>query len=233
MGTQIFVYFMDGYQILALALGPFEGALAAPEAAEVHLDEVAYLATIRGFGSDASSSMFPPIARSGGIKSKVARRIADSYLLTREWDEKHLKLVEKASSAATTVSVKWTEFDQKYKVHETVNATTASIVASAKAFDERHQLTRRLSNSAKTLDEKFGISQKLGAAATKVAANERVQSVGKQMEASLKAAVKTIDDIGLETQQLVQEKRQQNLQSVDEKVEDEEEGTVPNGADNA
>ena len=104
----------------------------------------------------------------------MARRIADSYLLTREWDEKHLKLVEKASVAASQVSVKWTQFDEKYKVKETVNATAASIVASAKAFDERHQVTRRLSNSAKTLDEKFGISQKLGAAATKVAANERV-----------------------------------------------------------
>ena len=138
----------------------------------MHLDDAAYLATIRAF--DASADMFPPIARSGGLKSKVARRIADSYLLTREWDEKHLKLVEKGISAAAKVSVKWTEFDQKYKVQETVNATTASIVASAKAFDERHQLTRRLSNSAKTLDEKFGISQKLGAAATKVAANERV-----------------------------------------------------------
>merc|ERR1739838_1141134 len=160
MGTQIFVYFMDGYQILALALGPFEGALAAPATAEVHLDEVAYLATIRGFGSDASSSMFPPIARSGGIKSKVARRIADSYLWTREWDEKHLKLVEKASVAASKVSVKWTQFDQRFRVQERVNATTSSIVAAAKGFDERHQVTRRMSAGAKTLDEKFGISSK-------------------------------------------------------------------------
>jgi len=228
--TQIFVYFMDGYQILALALGPFESALAEPAAAEVKLDDTAYLATIRAF--DASTDMFPPIARSGGLKSKVARRIADSYLLTREWDEKHLKLVEKASVAAAKVSVKWTEFDEKYKVKETMNATTASIVASAKAFDERHQLTRRLSNSAKTLDEKFGISQKIGAAATKVASNERVQNVGKKVEQSLKAAVKTIDDIGQETQQLVQEKRQQNMQSADEKVQDEVEGTMANG-DNA
>merc|ERR1739842_144850 len=134
---------------------------------------------------------------------------------------------------AATVSVKWTQFDEKYKVKETVNATAASIVASAKAFDERHQVTRRLSNSAKTLDEKFGISQKLGAAAEKVAANERVQNVGKKVEASLKATVKTIEDIGQETQQLVQEKRQQSLQSVEEKGGDEVEGdvAVQNGDD--
>jgi len=226
---QIFVYFMDGYQVLALALGPFEGALEEPAAAEVILDEVTYLATIRAF--DVVGDMFPPIARSGGLKSKVARRIADSYLLTREWDEKHLKLVKKASVVAATVSVKWTQFDEKYKVKETVNATAASIVASAKAFDERHQVTRRLSNSANTLDEKFGISQKLGAAAEKVAANQRVQNVGKKVEASLKATVKTIEDIGQETQQLVQEKRQQNLQSVEEKA-DEVEGDVADAVQN-
>jgi len=211
--TQILVYFMDGTEVLAMALGPFESALAEPAAAELKVDGTAYLATIRAF--NASADMFPPMARCGGLKSKVARRIADSYLLTREWDQKHLKLVERASVAAAKVSVKWTEFDEKYKVKETMNATTASIVASAKAFDERHQLTRRLSNSAKTLDEKLGISLKVGAAAAKVAANERVQSVGKKVEQSLKAAVRTIDDIGTETQQLVQEKRQQNMHSAD------------------
>ena len=53
--------------------------------------------------------------------------------------------------------------------------------------------------------------------------------MSKKVEDSLKAAVKTIDDIGQETQQLVQEKRQQNLQSVDEKNSDDAEGTVANG----
>lgn len=225
--TQIFIYFMDGYQILALVVGPFESPLAEPKAAELKLDDVVYLASKRAF--NPKSDMFPPMARSGGLKSKVARRIADSYLLTREWDEKHLKLVEKASVAASTVSVKWTQFDQRFRVQERVHATTSSIVAAAKGFDERHQVTRRMSAGAKTLDEKFGISSKVSAVAQTVASNERVQSVSKKVEESLKAAVQTVEDIGQETQQLVQEKRQQSLQNVDEKTADEVEGDVANG----
>jgi len=205
--TQIFIYFVDGYQILALAIGEsFESPLAEPAAAELKLDDVTYLATIRAF--DIDNDMFPPIARSGGMKSKVARKIADSYLIARQWDEKHLKLVEKGGQLAHKVSVKWTEFDEKYKVNERVNATTTSIVNSVKAFDEKHQLTRRLSASAKTFNDKFGITEKLGNVAGKIAANEKVQIVSTKVNESFKAVVKTVDDIGTETQQLVQEKRQ-------------------------
>lgn len=53
--------------------------------------------------------------------------------------------------------------------------------------------------------------------------------MSKKVEESLKAAVQTVEDIGQETQQLVQEKRQQSLQNVDEKTADEVEGDVANG----
>eukprot|EP00483_Globobulimina_turgida_P009419 UN09438 len=165
--------------------------------------------------------MFPPIARSGGMKSKVARRIADSYLVARQWDEKHLKLVEKAANVVDKVSIEWTQFDSKYKVNERVNATTTSIINSVKAFDEKHQLTRRLSANAKQLNDKFGLTDKFGSVADKISSNEKVQSVSNKVNESFKAAVKTIDDIGQETQQLVQEKRQQN-QNQDENKEDED-----------
>jgi len=36
----IFIYFMDGYQIMALAIGDFDSVLNEPAAAEVKLDEV-------------------------------------------------------------------------------------------------------------------------------------------------------------------------------------------------
>lgn len=206
--TQIFIYFVDGYQILALAIGEsFDAPLAEPAAAELKLDDVTYLATIRAF--DVTQDVFPPIARSGGMKSKVARKIADSYLIARQWDEKHLKLVEKGGQLAHKVSVKWTEFDEKYKVNERVNATTTSIINSVKAFDEKHQLTRRLSAGAKTFNDKFGITEKLGNVAGKISSNEKVQIVSNKVNESFKAVVKTVDDIGTETQQLVQEKRQQ------------------------
>merc|ERR1712087_696779 len=65
--------------------------------------------------------------------------------------------------------------------------------------------------SAKQIDEKLGISEKAMSVASRVSANEKVQSVSSKMDAALKSAVKTIDDIGQETQQLVQEKRQHGI----------------------
>eukprot|EP01083_Nonionella_stella_P172635 593088_1 len=209
---QIFIYFMDGYQILALAIGAFDSVLAEPAAAEVKLDDITYLASIRAFND--AQDMFPPIARSGGLKSKVARKIADSYLIARQWDQKHFKLVDKTINLAHNVSVKWTQFDEKYKVNERVNATATSVIDSVKAFDEKHQLTRRLSNSAKQINEKLGITDKLEAVADKVKQNDKVQLVSNKVNESIKTAVQTVDDIGHETQQLVQEKRQQNQPNV-------------------
>lgn len=208
-----YIYFMDGYQVLALSLGGAEGFEEGPleeaKQAELRMDDQTYLASIRGF--DVAADVFPPIARSGGLKSKVARRIADSYLIAREWDEKHLCLVEKASSAAASVQVKWAQLDEKYKVKDTVEATAAGLVERVKAVDAKYQLSRRLSAGAKTLDEKLGLSEKALSVAKSVSENEKVQSVSSKMNATLKSAVKTIDDIGQETQQLVQEKRQHGI----------------------
>jgi len=208
-----FIYFMDGYQVLALALGGADGFAEGPleeaKQAELRMDDATYLASMRGF--DAATDVFPPIARSGGLKSKVARRIADSYLIAREWDETHMGLVEKASSAAQGISVKWAQLDEKYQVKHTVDAAATSLVERVKAVDAKYQLTRRLSASAKQLDEKLGISEKAMSVANRVSANEKVQSVSSKMNATLKSAVKTIDDIGQETQQLVQEKRQHGI----------------------
>jgi len=208
-----FIYFMDGYQVLALSLGGADGFADGPlleaKQAELRMENVTYLATIRGF--DVTTDVFPPIARSGGLKSKVARRIADSYLIAREWDAKNFGLAAKASSAATGISVKWASFDEKYGVVESVEATATSLVQRVKGIDARFQLTRRLSASAKQIDEKLGLSSKAMSVVEKVGANEKVQSVGQKMNATLKSAVKTIDDIGQETQQLVQEKRQHGI----------------------
>jgi len=208
-----FIYFMDGYQVLALSLGGADGFASGPleesKQAELRMEDVTYLASIRGF--DASSDVFPPIARSGGLKSKVARRIADSYLIAREWDAKNLKLVEKASSAAAGISVKWANFDEKYGVVDSVEATASSLVERVKGMDAKYGLSRRLSASAKQIDEKLGLSEKAMSVAAKVSANERVQSVGSKVNATIQSAVKTIDDIGQETQQLVQEKRQHGI----------------------
>merc|ERR1719461_658000 len=224
---QIFVYFMDGYQIMAIAMGDFEEKLAEPAAAEVKLDDVVYLATIRAF--DVEKDIFPPIARSGGMKSKVARRIADSYLIARKWDAKHLQLIDKASKVAAKVQIKWTEFDEKYKVNERAAAASNSVLNSVKAFDEKHQLTRRLSGTAKTLDERFGISAKLGSVATKISENEKVKSVSNKVVKGFNDAVQTMEDVTAETQQLVQEKRQKDQEKVaenDKDKEEEQEGDV-------
>jgi len=208
-----FIYFMDGYQVLALSLGGADGFAEGPleeaKQAELRMDNVTYLASIRGF--DTSSDVFPPIARSGGLKSKVARRIADSYLIAREWDAKHLQLVQKASNAAQNISVKWANFDEKYGVVEQVEATATSLVERVKAVDAKYQLSRRLSASAKQIDEKLGLSEKAMSVAKSVSENEKVQSMGKKVDGAIKSAVKTIDDIGQETQQLVQEKRQHGI----------------------
>merc|ERR1712113_182038 len=95
-------------------------------------------------------------------------------------------------------------------VNERVAATSSSVMNSVKAFDEKHQLTRRLSGTAKTLDEKFGISQKLNSMATKISENEKVKSVSQKVQQGFNDAVKTVEDVSKETTQLVQEKRQKD-----------------------
>ena len=61
----IFIYFIDGYQILALVIGEFDNMLSKEASAEINLNDNIYLATIRAF--DINKDVFPPIARSGGI----------------------------------------------------------------------------------------------------------------------------------------------------------------------
>merc|ERR1712130_937015 len=158
------------------------------------------------------------------MKSEVARRIADSYIIARKWDAKHLQLVEKATNVVGKAQIKWTEFDEKYKVNERAAAASNSVLNSVKAFDEKHQLTRRLSGTAKTLDERFGISVKLGSVATKISENEKVKSVSNKVVKGFNDAVQTMEDVSQETQQLVQEKRQKDEEKVAENDKNEVSG---------
>merc|ERR1712129_230889 len=126
-----------------------------------------------------------------------------------------------ASSVVDKVQIKWTQFDEKTQLTNKVAAASDSGLHSVYAFDEKHQLTRRLSGTAKSLDEKFGLSEKFGMVSAKISSNEKVKSMSAKVAKGFNDVVKTVDDVGKETTQLVQEKQLKSEE--EEKKED----TVP------
>merc|ERR1712129_632110 len=112
-----------------------------------------------------------------------------------------------ASSVVDKVQIKWTQFDEKAQLTNKVAAASDSVLNSVYAFDEKHQLTRRLSGTAKSLDVKFGLSEKIGLVSAKISSNEKVKSMSAKVAKGFNDVVKTVDDVGKETTQLVQEKQ--------------------------
>ena len=195
----IFIYFLDSNSLLGLVIGNFSDKLNETVTAEIVMDGVTYIAEMGGF--DCEKDVFPPITRSGGMKSKVARKIADSYLVAKNWDDKNLKMREKVQYLGTKAETKWKEIDEKYKVKEKVNEATKKTVNSIKTFDETHQITKRVGNTAKEIDDKYKIRDKVNSTITSIRENPTIQSWTSRLSLFTQNTLKTVDDISKETKQ--------------------------------
>jgi len=202
--TSVYIYFLGGGSVLALGVGKFDAPLSEPRNEEVQIGDYAYNVKIQPF--DVNNDMFPPIQRAGGLSSKVARKIADTYLVAKQWDQKHLKIGKRTADLAKLAKEKWHEIDEKYKVEQKVNSAAQTTIEAVKAFDERHQISRRLSETAKSFNDKYEITTKVQTQVDRIKSNENVQKVSTRVTQAVQSGVSTIDQISKETKQLVNEK---------------------------
>jgi len=205
--TNVFIYFLGGGSLLALVLGTFKDQLIQIiKQDNININNILYAAEIRSF--DKLKDIFPPIQRSGGVKSKVARKIADTYVVAKNWDEQNLKIGKKMNDLTKKMKESAKEMDDKYKIQEKMNHISKSVVESVKDFDEKHQISRRLSAKAKNIDEQYKISQKVHETFDNIKKNEKVQSVSVKVSKMVADSKQALDDITKETSQLVSEKEQ-------------------------
>jgi hypothetical protein len=201
--TSVYIYFLGAGSVLALGLGKFDVVQSEIRNEQIQIGDYTYNVKINDF--DARRDVFPPIQRSAGFSSKVARKIADTYVVGKQWDERHLKIGQRTADLAKLAKEKWQEFDDKYKVQQKVDSASKTTVDAVRAFDEKHQISRRLSETAKSLDEKYEISSKVQTQVDKIKSNEQVQKVSTKVSEIVKTGLDTFDQISKETQQLVNE----------------------------
>jgi len=206
--TSVYIYFLGGGSVLALALGKYNEPQLEVKNEQIQIGDHMYNVKIQPF--DVKKDLFPPIQRTGaGFTSRVARKIADTYVVAKQWDEKHLKIGQRSGDLAKLAKEKWQEFDEKYKVQQTVDSASKTTVDAVKAFDENYQISRRLSETAKSLNEKYQISSKVQSQVDNIKSNEQVQKVSTKVSEYVKTGLDTIDQLSKETQQLVHEKEAQ------------------------
>ncbi|ETO30671.1 hypothetical protein RFI_06448 [Reticulomyxa filosa] len=230
--TQVYVYFLGGGSVLALGIGDFETTLAETKVEDAEIGGTLYRVKTQSF--DSEKDMFPPIQRAGGFSSKVARKLADSYVVTKQWDQQHLKIGQRTANLTKLAKQKWQTFDAKFKVQQKVDNATKTTVDAVKAFNEKHQISRKLSETAKNLDEKFDITAKVD----KIKSSEKVQKVSNKVSQLLE----TFDQISKETKQvwhyiclwlfvffiLVNEKEAEYYQTEEHKEDDKEQSNETN-----
>lgn len=211
--TSVFIYFLGGGSVLALGIGKFDEPLTEARNEEIQIGDYAYNVKTQGFNVD--KDMFPPIQRAGGLSSKVARKIADTYVVAKQWDQRHLKIGQRSADLAKLAKEKWHEFDEKFKVEQRVNTAAQKTVETVKAFDEKHQITRRLSETAKSFNDKYEITAKVD----KIKSNENVQKVSTKVTQIVKSGIDTVDKISKETKQLVSEKEAEQSKTEEKQQE--------------
>jgi len=216
--TSVYIYFLGAGSVLALGIGKFETPLSEIRNEEVQIGDHTYNVKIQAF--DADKDMFPPIQRAGGFSTKVARKIADTYVVAKQWDQRHLKIGQRTGDLAKLAKEKWQEFDDKYKVQQIMDTASKTTVDAVKAFDEKHQISKRLSETAKNWDEKYEISTTVQTHVDKIKTNENVQMVSSKVSQIVKTGFDTFDQISKETQQLVNEKEIEEHSKIEEKREE-------------
>jgi len=130
----------------------------------------------------------------GGMTSEVARRLADTCVKTKEWDEQNYNIAQRTKE-------KWQGLDEKYKIEEKVVTATHTTIDAMKSLDEKHQITRKLTDKAKDLDEKYEISAKVG----KVKNDENVKNVCGKVTQVFNFGWGLVVDIATETKERVNE----------------------------
>ncbi|ETO16753.1 hypothetical protein RFI_20589 [Reticulomyxa filosa] len=199
--TRVYVHFASARNIVALAMGRYKTPLLEQKTEEVRIGIYQYNVRVKGFA--VASDMFPPIERRCGMTSKIAYRLADTYVTTKEWDQQHFNIVDKTNQLSRVTKEKWQEFDGKYKVQNKLDATAKSTTDALRAFDEKHEITNRLNETARSWKEKYDKNTKLNSQVEKIKNNENVQKVSSTMSNMFKSGLTAINQISKETKQVL------------------------------
>lgn len=200
----------------------------ADVAADSEAAGVPYRVEIRPF--DPTTDVFPPIARAGGYTSQVARSLADvwvlslffvcverevfcffvhsqSYLRVKKWDRSTFQIGARVGGVMSPAKKTVGALNEKLRVEERVQAVAAAAATTVQAIDERHQISRRLSDTQKTIEETYYIRKKTSGVVQTVTSHEVVQTVTGTVSAVATGVGKAVGDVARETQQLVSEKQ--------------------------
>jgi len=142
----------------------------------------------------------PSVPRSA-MASEVARRLADTCVKTKEWDEKNYNIAQKTVDMTESAKEKWHGLDEKYKLEDKMISAANSTIVKMKSIDETHQITRRLTDKAKDWDEKYEISTKVD----KVRNDETVQNVCGKVTRAFTFGWGFVVDVATETKERVNE----------------------------
>jgi len=203
--TSIFIYFLGSGKFLALVIGNFLSPLQNSQTREIIVDDITYVVEIKAF--DTTNDIFPPIVRSGGIKSKVARKLAGAFVSAKQWDENKLNVALKTKRLVKKASQKWNVIDGKFKVHQKATRLTQGTINNVRRVDQKLQFTKRISNIVKTVDSKLSISHALQFTMNKLQNIPRIKNCIQKVEQFAKNTIYTVDNMQKETKQLIQEKQ--------------------------
>ncbi|ETO16272.1 hypothetical protein RFI_21082, partial [Reticulomyxa filosa] len=113
MSAKVYIHFLGGGKTLALAIGDFNKQMSDVSNKIIEIANCPYEVAILPF--DIQQNIFPPIQRAGGFCSKVARKIADMYVVTTEWDRRHLNIFERSISLVKFATDKYKSFSSMFK----------------------------------------------------------------------------------------------------------------------
>jgi len=142
-------------------------------------------------------------------------------VIAKQWDQRHLKIGQRTGDLAKLAKEKWQDFDEKYRVQQKMDTATKTTVDAVKAFDEKQQISRRLSETAKNLNEKYEISATMQSQVNKIKSNENVQKVSTKVWKMVKSGLNAFDQLSKETKQLVNEKEAEQSKTEEKKEETE------------
>jgi len=205
--TSAYIYFLDAGSVSALCLGKFDSAQKDVTTEEVQIGDHLYNVKIEGF--DVKKDVFPPINRTvSGFSSQVAQKLADTYVMAKQWDERNLNIGQRTADLAKLVREKWNEFDEKFKILEKVDHASKATVEAVKAFDEKHQISQKFTDTAKDLDDKYEIRSTVQSHVDNIKSNENVQQVSGKVSQMVKNSSDAIGQISKETQQRMNQTEQ-------------------------
>jgi len=200
----VYVYKNASFDITGLCLGIIDDDNDInnneDKKAEIEIDNVKYECILSVF--DYKTDIFPRIFRSGGIKSKVARKLANSIVYAKEWDDAHFKISQKTNKLFKQVSNGIINFDNEYKITENIK----NQVNKVKQSESLKKVSNTISDYSQKIDQKLKISQKVEYVSNKINENESVQKIKSNVKTFAEQTKKNFNDITNETKQNIIQK---------------------------